>query len=205
MAIRPETSFWKWFQDHEEELFRFENERDSIFRSLAEALERVQDGLTFEIGPVENGIREIVISADGIRELFPAVETLCRAAPDLPRWKVVSFRQRRLPIDTIHLRDLTLRPEDVWVTLQPDEHKAGVTLYMKGYSEEQTQAYAQIGYLFLDEALGEYDVETHVGFVEFREAGEESEFQKKPLNELASIFDQFIKYMEGEPSLDRTH
>jgi hypothetical protein len=198
MAIRPESQFWKWFNEHEDELFHFESERDPIFRSLSDALERYDDGLTFEVGPVEDGRRELVISADGMRESFPAVVTLCESAPELPRWKVIQFRPRRAPIDTIHLKDLTLSPEDVWVTLQPDENKAGITLYMKGYCDELSSSYSQIGYLFLDEALGEFDVENRVGFVEFREAGAESEFQKKELKDLPSVFDQFVRYIEGE-------
>ncbi len=198
MSIRPESLFWKWFHEHENELFHFENERDVIFRSLSDALERVHDGLTFEMGPIEEGLRELVISADGIRDAFPAVVSLCEAAPELPRWRIIQFRPRRSPIDTIHLKDLTLNPDDVWVTLQPDQHKAGITLYMKGYCDKLSSSYSQIGYLFLDEALGEYDVETRVGFVEFREAAAESEFEKKQLKELPSIFDQFVRYIENE-------
>src|SRR5262245_11762094 len=111
MASRSEQQFWKWFHDHEEELFHFQSERDEIFHSLSEALERVYEGLTFEVGPVEDGRRELVISADGIREAFPAVKSLCENAPELPRWKIIPFRPRRSPIDTIHVKELTLQPD----------------------------------------------------------------------------------------------
>ena len=49
------------------------------------------------------------------------------------------------------------------------------------------------GYLFLDQALGEYAVETQVGFIEF--AGHDSRYfdESSPLSELPKRFDNYWK------------
>lgn len=39
---------------------------------------------------------------------------------------------------------------------------------MPGYDEANRDTYAGIAFLLLDQALGEYDVETRVGFIDVR-------------------------------------
>jgi hypothetical protein len=95
----PEQTFWIWFQNNQNALFDFEKDREKTFGMLSAQLHKVNPTLTFEFGPIEQGQREFTISADGIKDAFPAVEALYAAAPQLPRWKFLKFRQRRLPSD----------------------------------------------------------------------------------------------------------
>ena len=79
-----EHAFWKWFEKNQEDLFHFEKDREAIFDRLATALNKVHGNLTFEFSPVrEDGTREFVISAGGIKAAFPNLEALHAAAP---RW-----------------------------------------------------------------------------------------------------------------------
>jgi len=112
-------------------------------------------------------MEEFVISAGGIRAAFPAVYALYDNAPVLPRWTWVKFRPRRLPIHDVDFGGKKVRAEDVRYLLAKDGEKVGIVLFFDGYNEPQKATYGQIGYLFLDEALGEYAVETQVGFIEF--------------------------------------
>lgn len=82
---RPEDNFWKWFQQNEALLFDFERDREHIFDLLSSEIRRVHPSLTFEFGPKEGNRREFVISADGIRDAFPKVESLFSSAPPLPK------------------------------------------------------------------------------------------------------------------------
>ena len=95
----PEQAFWSWFEKNEKRLFTFETDRDRVFNELAGKLKQVHESVTFEFGPVEDGKREFVISADGIKDAFPAVEKLYALAPKLPRWKFIKFRPRRAAMD----------------------------------------------------------------------------------------------------------
>jgi hypothetical protein len=125
--------------------------------------------LTFEFGPEENGRREFVVSADGIREAFPEVERLYAAAPSLPRWKFIKFRPRRTPSDVTY-EGLRIRAASVVVEAKAAGQLADLTVFIPGYTQTAHNQYATIMYLLLDEALGEYDVETRVGKVNIESA-----------------------------------
>jgi len=98
----PEETFWIWFQNNQDDLYNFERDREAVFDRLSEAMIRVHPDLTFEFGPIlEDGRREFIISAAGIKEAFSSVEQLHTAAPELEKWIVLKFRQRRFPIHDI--------------------------------------------------------------------------------------------------------
>ena len=78
-------------------------------------------------------------------------------------------------------------------TIEADGDKAGITLFMEGYEPGQHNTFGSIGFLFLDNCLGEYDVETKVGFVRFKTADKPSKLAKQPISELAETFDKFTK------------
>jgi hypothetical protein len=188
-----EVLFWRWFQDNEDRLFSFEKDRAAVFDELSKAMHKVHPDLTFEFSPVlDDGRREFVISAAGIKAAFPAVEAVYAAAPDLKRWKFIKFRPRRTPINDLEYADKRVRAKDVHYILFKDDRpgKIGVMIFLDGYKEdEKPKCWGQIGYLFLDEALGEYDVETKVGAVVFQ--SRESKFFARafPLPELPKDFD----------------
>jgi len=163
----PEQEFWKWFQSNETALFDFENDQERIFDRIGNALHKIDPALTFEFGPKEGGRREFVISADGIRSAFPKVEALYAAAPSLPRWKFIKFRPRRAPMD-ITYGSITVKARSVVVGLEPAGPKANLTIFIPGYSRTAHQTYMAIAFLLLDEALGEYDVETRIGNIDIK-------------------------------------
>jgi hypothetical protein len=157
----PEVEFWQWFQQHDERLFEFERDQERTFDELTAEMHKVHPSLTFEFGPKHGGRREFVISADGIRDAFPKVESLYAAAPPLPRWKVLKFRQRHSPFD-IQYGDLDVKANTVLVALKRHGPKVDLIVYLPGYVAARHETYTGIAYLFLDQALGEYDVETRV-------------------------------------------
>lgn len=163
----PEQRFWRWFQEHDETLFRFEEDRERVFDRLAQAMRRVHPDLTFEFGPDEEGRRDFVVSAGGIRDAFPAVHALVDAAPQLPRWRVIRFRPRRDPRVVLSLGGAEVDADGVRVAVKPEGDRLGLTLVIEGYRETREHLYEQIGYLLLDNALGEHDVETRIGTIEF--------------------------------------
>ena len=193
----PEQAFWNWFEKNEKMLFSFETNQDRVFGELAAKMQRVQESVTFEFGPVVEGKREFVISADGIKDAFPAVERLYASAPKLPRWVFIKFRPRRAPMD-VDYEGVKVKVEDVFCTVEPDRNKAGITVYIRGYQLSRKKQYTGIAFLMLDQALGEYDVETKVGFIEVRDFAEGSNLEKKPLNEVTQIFDAFWKYKKAD-------
>lgn len=190
----PETEFWKWFNANETKLFDFERDQEATFDRLAAEMHKVDGDLSFEFGPKEHGKREFVISAGGIVRAFPKVEMLYAAAPVLPRWTIIKFRPRREPFD-IQVADKNVRAAEVFAIVRPEGDKVSLTLMIPGYTTAEHTAYATIGYLFLDQALGEFDVETRVGQIDFQ-APSNPMPDARPLRELPAIFDTYFAHRQ---------
>jgi hypothetical protein len=168
----PEGEFWDWFEDNEPLLFVFERDQDRIFSELAEELELVHPDLTFEFGPVIAGRREFVVSAGGVVSAFSAVEDLIDAAPHLARWRFRKFRPRRFLSGHVSLGDLEIDAREVSITCHPDGDRWGLTVHLPGYEPTPDNRYEQIGYVWLDQSLGEYDVETKLSYIDFAPPGD---------------------------------
>ena len=65
-------------------------------------------------------------------------------------------------------------------------------MYLPGYSEHTLDKYKGIAFLYLDQALGEYDVETRVGHIELK-ARDEAPPRALSLAELPMAFDKLLK------------
>lgn len=186
----PEQQFWNWFEKNQEMIFSFEKDRDNVFNKLAIQMKKVNEDLTFEFGPIsKEGNREFVISADGIIKSFPSVEKLFKSAPQLKKWTIIKFRPRRKPM-TVNFGGIEVKPADVNCQLFKDNGKVGVMLFFKGFNSDEENSFSRIGYLILDQAIGEYDVETKVGFIEFSSQDSKYFENSFPLLELPSRFDE---------------
>ncbi|MBS1994790.1 MAG: hypothetical protein JSS86_00710 [Cyanobacteria bacterium SZAS LIN-2] len=192
-ADTRQDRFWAWFQANENRLYHFEIDQEHTFDLLGAQLARVDPNLTFEFSPVRgDGTREFIISAGGIRSAFPAVETLYASAPKLARWKWIKFRPRRVPISDISFNGRTVRAADVKFRSYRDGSRLGLLLFVDGYNDADKKFYGQACYLILDEALGEYAVETQIGAIEVRGLTDPNAAAARPLVELASDFDEFL-------------
>ncbi len=191
----PQDLFWEWFIEHEAELYDFEFDREKVFDQLAFELLKIDSNLVFEFGP-KNPKREFVISAGGIRTAFPAVVSLAHAAPALERWTITAFRPRRTPISNVEIRGKRINPEQVQCSLLDNGKIAGIYLFLPGFQEADVDL-KQIGYLLLDEALGEYDVETRLGLIKMLSPDEPTNEDRYPLVELPELFDGLVARLDG--------
>jgi hypothetical protein len=162
-----EKKFWKWFVKHSDELFNFEADQQRIFDELATQLKKVHESLTFEFGPIQNNKREFIVSADGIRSAFPFVQKLVAISPKMDRWSVIPFRPPKGLMNSIQFEDYILYPQDVWFKHEKDGDRTGLVIYIKNFSENNEIQAKSAVFIMLDSALGEYNVETMVGFIEF--------------------------------------
>jgi hypothetical protein len=197
MTVRED--FWSWFVKHESELFNFdpvrEAERERLFNELASELGKVDPDLAFEFGP-KDVRREFVVSAAGIKRAFPVVVSLVAAAPTLERWLLIAFRPRRTP-SIVEFRGKRVYPKDVQFSLLDDGKTAGIHLFIPGFREGDVDL-KQIGYLLLDETLGEYDVESRLGLIKMLSPDSQTDGERYPLAELAARFDGLISQLEGQ-------
>jgi hypothetical protein len=192
------NKFWKWFEAHEEEIFHFERKQEKVFDKLASRLRRVHPDLVFEFSSVSEGRREFVISAGGIKAAFPEVTALVREAPALSQWKIIAFRQRH-DIPEIRCGDKTLERDAVFFDYIPAGDTVDLLLFMPGLAESSAEGITglkTIGYLLLDAAVGEYDVETKIAGIHFLDASASPERRRIPLRELPEVVDKLPKTVQ---------
>jgi hypothetical protein len=189
---QAEQQFWRWFVTNSPRVRSIRSGHEPIAGELAAQLTKVHRDLTWEVGPPA-AERELVISAAGLKEAFPAVKSLVAAKPPLPGWKIIAFRPRRTPSLTVQYGSYELDPASVWFRAEPDGGKVGLTVFVQGYVEDD-QAAGQAVFLLLDNALGEYDVETRVGFIQIKPlAPEPAKKGLRPFLELPAAVDQLDK------------
>ena len=96
--ITKDDKFWIWFSKNEKNIYENvdkENLREDIYDQISAEISKIDENLVFEIAPIQkDGKREFSISADGILESFPKVETLISKRPKLNNWNFTAFRQR---------------------------------------------------------------------------------------------------------------
>jgi hypothetical protein len=96
----------------------------------------------------------------------------------------------------VQFRDKRVHSRDVRFSLLDDGKMAGIYLFIPGFREDDV-GLQQIGYLMLDEALGEYDVESRLGLIQMLPLDTRTEEEQHPLAELPSLFDRLVLRLRG--------
>jgi hypothetical protein len=183
-AASPEETFWKWFAAHADAVGKIKRADEPVADQLAKALHQVDDKLTFELG-IGMKPHELIISADGILQVFPAVQKLVAAAPKVPGWKIIAFRPRK-QMSEVELGDGTkLRAADMLVETHDAGGKLDVVIHVSGHAADT--ALKSAVYLLLDSALGEFDTETYVAGIDIVATAPPK--TARPLSELARLVD----------------
>jgi hypothetical protein len=187
-ATSTEAAFWSWFDAHQAEVAKVERADEPIADDLARELHKVDRELTFELG-VNASPHELIISADGIQRVFPAVKRLVAAAPAIPGWKVIAFKPRHEGALGIQMGDGTKLSRDdlTFKVVGTEAGKLDVVLYVKPVRTVSDSTKRAV-YLQLDSVLGEYDVETKLAGIEI-EPGAAAPQDARPLRDLPAVVD----------------
>jgi hypothetical protein len=164
----PYQRFWKWFEDNIDSLAAVRSGSDPILQKISHELNRVHPSLCFELGLGDNDQLEFIVSANGIRTVFPIVEQLVTCAPTLPNWKIIAFRQPKGYIPEIRYENFLLKAEDVWFSCKHRMDKVDLTLYIRDLAPSNQEQATGASFILLDNALGEYLVATGIGSIEHK-------------------------------------
>ncbi len=182
------TKFWHWFINNEELLYNFEKNKESIFQQLSVEITKVHPDLSFEFGPIKDGKREFVVTAGGLISAFPAVELLCTKAPLFKKWVIIKFQPRREPT-IFNIGGFQVKPEDIEIAIVQDNSKVGLTIFVQNYDKSKYTQFKQAIYMVLDQAIGEYDMETKVGFIDLETFDSESSLKRYSVKDFPFEFD----------------
>jgi|SRR5262249_12253022 len=124
---------------------------------ISKAFVSAYPDLVWEITRNGSGPWVFCVSADGNRELFPAVSQAVRAAPNLPGWIVQAFRSRGSLNAMLRMNGRALGYQDIWCNVHLTTSGVDVTLHIKGLGPATDRELGQAAILLLDNAVGEYD------------------------------------------------
>lgn len=180
--------FWKWFEDNAGFLAKVKSGNDPILPKVTRELGKVHPGLDFEMGLGDNDQLEFIVSANGIKGVFPIVEQLVACAPTLPNWKIIPFRQPKGSVSEILYENFLLKAEDVWFSYKHRMDKIDLTIYIRGLLPRNKEQAIGASFIFLDNMLGEYLVATGIGFIEHKPLPDSPAARGfQPLNEISKI------------------
>ena len=189
-----EDAFWRWFKANLAKLAAIQTGQEPVFMQAYQQIQRVHPDLLCEFAKGKDGVREVVISADGKRAAFGAVENLVARAPVILGWKVTAFRSRKSLDFSIRLDDRDITADDIWFDTTANGTELDLQLYIKGLNNDTLEMLAQAAFLMLDFSLGEYDVETKLGSIDFSALPPSPDVMGlHPLKELPAVVDGFSK------------
>ena len=150
------------------------------FEYVATLLQRVHPDLCLVVGRPSSVRPEIVISAGGIREAFPAVRAVVDAAPAevRARYDVVAFRPRVPDPENLRIRvkGQGLGANDIHFDVR--RHRADATrcdliVHVPGYMDAfpadslANRPVVEAVFLLLDHLVGEWAVEEQIGAIDW--------------------------------------
>jgi hypothetical protein len=187
-GIDPNKRFWKWFEVNADSLAAVRSGDDPILQKVSRELRKVHPHLDFEMGLGDDDQAQFIVSANGIKSVFPTVEQLVACAPSLPNWKIIAFRQPKESVSEILYETFLLKAEDVWFSYKRRMDKVDLTIYIRDLSPENAEQAIGASFILLDSALGEYLVATGIGFIEHKPLPENPDLRGfQPLSEIRTI------------------
>lgn len=172
--------FWKWFnQNNTKYLFLNEmdqEEKETLMDELLSKLHSFSRNLFFEVGGLSSGETELIITADGISSHFPEVELLVDAAPSIPRWKIIKYRQPHKGEFKLSLGDRMFDPASIiFISLYSEEEPDGIGIRVcyDDYTEEEKNVFSNATFILLDSLLGEKSSAEDIDYVEIVQTPED--------------------------------
>ncbi|QDA61904.1 hypothetical protein [Hymenobacter jejuensis] len=189
-------AFWLWFVENRAEFEHLNeatrNEKDEKLNQLLEQLLKIDDGLAVEVSNESQGVRDLVISAEGDKEKFPVVKEIVQTAPFIPGWTVTAFRQRSDDDFTLQYRSLRFTPSDMYFYPIAEGDSLDLIIYSKGLKNHNPDTVAFYGLIAMDNVLGEYDCVMKVRHYDFQDLVDEKDKSNlKPLKDLPDYVDSF--------------
>lgn len=179
------AAFWKWFQKNADGL-RADADLQHTMERISTELEKGHKGVFAEIG-ADGANRLLVLSVDGDKKLFPLVQQLYKARPTVEGWTVAAFRQRDKDLTVIEMGGRKLDPKSMKVVAEKNGEVFDVTVYVPGFTT--TEDFGSILFITLDHTVGEYDMETRIGAIDWVSL-DKAPATARPLAELPKLIDE---------------
>lgn len=189
----PIANFWIWFERNKARLeSNYTPSQDKILEEGMSELVKITNGLAFEVSKEIDGVRDIVISANGDREKFDIVKQIVEKSPQIQGWTVTAFRQRIKPDFTVEAEGHKFSPEKMFFTPFRYQDALHLNIYIEKLDDSNFDMFTYFAFLIIDNVLGEYDSVTKLGGCDFKNLEDiANKSELKPLTELPNYIDNY--------------
>jgi hypothetical protein len=167
-----EKQFWDWFMENKEglEIFITSDSKDyTLYNLFSDKLNKYQQNLLPELTINKDEKFVLILSCDGIKAGIPYVVNLFDSAPAIEDWVIQKFRQPGI-IDELNYNGIAFSKNDIKIKHSVNGEKIDVKIYIKGYDKNDSR-FKALAFLYLDHFIGEYNVMTKIGVIEFEKIG----------------------------------
>ena len=182
------AEFWTWFDSYQGGIDKATPWRDEHLDDILERISKIAPELAVELGVREDGVKEMTISPDGVREKFPIVEQIVSQAPPMEGWKVIGFRQPIGADFSLRCGDLELMPSELYFLPLEQNGALDIIVYGAGFDDQDQDMLGYHGLIMIDSLVGEYDCVTQIRHYDFQELPDERDREGLlPLSQLPSF------------------
>ncbi len=187
-------AFWSLFQERASDLAIAKSADGAVYDQLLEKLQEIDPGLYLEFcsDPRE---RELIVTADGKRALFPLARAIVSAAPAVDGWSIRALKPKVGFPKTAAWEGLTITLKAiVFDPLELDGSDLGLRIFIPGIQEKDIDKAHNAVLRALDHGLGEEH---------FAESVQSVEVRPLPADTVADDFiplrdlERFIEWREG--------
>lgn len=198
-------TFWNWLQDNTARIQASGNDidlfSDQITEEINEQFEKEFPNLSWEVEAADEGPWLFIISADCDIEKFGDVIEAYQNAPQIDHWFILPFRQAGSLELKFEAAGIELDASNVWCEIEQVQEEGDtlidLTLLIPGFSDENEDELAEIGYQLLDNTLGEYDVATMISEISFAAPDEAITGEKMEESEVCFPLNRLPEYVEN--------
>lgn len=167
MSDREEARFWDWFVANEADFRALPPSRKEVLLSeLLSALQCYDRRLFFQVGGSPDGPRELIISAEGEKSAFPAVNKLVASAPKVDGWRFIALKPGTGFDFVTRYEDVQIDPAQCWFQpVKSDNGDFGIDVAIPDYPEARARQFENALWIALQTGLGELVLATEVTFV----------------------------------------
>jgi hypothetical protein len=182
------SEFWTWFDSYRRGIDDSTPLAEQLLDQVLDHLAEIEPELAVELSVREDAVKELTISADGVRERFPVVEQIVSQAPSMEGWQIFAFRQPIQADFSLECGDLELRPSELYFQPLEEDGALDIIVYGQGFSDLDKDQLSYHGLILIDNLIGEYDCVTQVRHYDFQEVpAEQDRDDLLPLSELPSF------------------
>ena len=179
-----EKKFWNWFEENKQLFEKVisnvkglnQDDIDNAMNIFEENLHQCNENLWFRMGG-QNPF-ELIITAEGRKDVFPFVEKLVANSPKIENWKVIPFIQPQ-NIEEFYYKkdDYELTASDIFFSFSENLSGQGgyfieTMFYVKDEKFIDDEGFKSSIIRIAETAVGEYDFAKIVGFINVVSASE---------------------------------